>query len=334
MKTHTITQDDSEIRLDRWFKRHYPGMQHSLLEKQLRKGAIRLDGKKAKTSDRVAAGQQLSIQEAGFNIAEGSVQPRHLNAKDKEWVQRMVLYKDDNVIIVNKPYGLAVQGGTKIVQSMDDLLDGLMFELNQRPKLTHRIDKDTSGILVLARNARAATAITKLFSSGSGKPDKKGEARIDKTYWALVNGSPLPAVGYVDLPLNKLAKADSDREQVMVDEEDGKYARTEYRVLDSLARKFALIELKPLTGRMHQLRVHMAAIDCPIVGDHKYGGGMGEWGNSDAGSVGVENILHLHARRIVIPGILGGRKIDVSAPLPKHMVASFEALGLDVPKGG
>jgi 23S rRNA pseudouridine955/2504/2580 synthase len=161
--------------------------------------------------------------------------------------------------------------------------------------------------------------------------------KIDKTYWALVNGSPLPPVGTIDRPLLKKQNPKAsgqhggpegrDYEVVQIDEEEGQYAKTEYRVIDSLARKFAFVELKPLTGRMHQLRVHMASIGCPIVGDHKYGGGT-----NDAVGIGVENILHLHARRIVIPALPGGRKLDVSAPLPEHMVNSFQALGLDVPK--
>ncbi len=325
MATGTVNEDDNDIRLDRWFKRNYPGFQHALVEKNLRKGLIRLDGKKAKTSDRVVTGQVIT-----FPDLEGGHAQRPLRRASEEEcaeARKWVLYKDDNIIIINKPFGLAVQGGTKVVRSVDDLLDGLMFDTQQRPKLTHRIDRDTSGVLVLARNSRAATAITKLFANSG-----KDKVRIDKTYWALVNGSPQPPVGFVDLPLNKIAKDDHSREQMGVDEEEGKYARTEYRVIDSLARKFALMELKPLTGRTHQLRVHMSAIDCPIVGDHKYGGSMEEYGHSNAATIGVEDILHLHARRVVIPSILGGKVVDVSAPLPKHMEASFRALGLDVPK--
>jgi len=335
MTEHTIREDDNDIRLDRWFKRNYPGFPHALLEKHLRKGLIKLDGKKAKTSDRVLAGQVVNCPDAAvMGIADMPKPKRKASEEDYEQVRKWVLYKDENVIVINKPYGLAVQGGTKITRCLDDLLDGLMFGAS-RPKLVHRLDRDTSGVLVLARTSKAAASLSKLFSGGgyAGRPsDKRPESRIDKTYWALVNGSPLPPVGYIDLPLNKMAREDSDREQVMVDEEEGKYARTEYRVIDSLARKFALMELRPLTGRMHQLRVHMAAIDCPIVGDHKYGGSQQVAGNSDAGALGVEDILHLHARRIVIPALAGGKKIDVSAPLPAHMANSFRALGLDVPK--
>jgi len=315
---HTIKEDDDDIRLDRWFKRHYPGFPHALLEKYLRKGLIRVDEKKAKTSDRVQAGQVIRCPE--LEVATTPKLKRAISEDDMQEVRKWVLYKDANVIVINKPFGLAVQGGTKITRSLDDLLDGLMFDATERPKLIHRIDRDTSGALVLARNRKVAALLAKSFA---GRSDNK----IEKTYLALVNGSPLPPYGVIDLPLLKIARAENDREQVEVDEEEGKFAKTEYKVIDTLARKFALVELKPLTGRMHQLRVHMAAINCPIVGDHKYGGGTDE-----AKSLGVENILHLHARRIVIPALAGGKKVDVLAPLPPHMKASFQALGLDIPK--
>ena len=316
---HTITDDDNDIRLDRWFKRHYPGIQHSLLEKHLRKGLIRVDGKKAKTSDRVMAGQVIICPP--MQVDETVKAKRQASAKDLAAVKEWVLYKDANIIVINKPSGLAVQGGTKITRNLDDMLEGLRFEAKERPKLIHRIDRDTSGALVLARSSKVAAQLAKGFF----------EKSIEKTYWALVNGSPLPPVGFIDLPLNKIERADS-YEQVEVDEDEGKYAKTEYRVIDSLARKFALMELKPLTGRMHQLRVHMAAIDCPIVGDYKYGGGMKQPKNSNAGGIGVEDVLHLHARRIVIPALPGGKVVDVTAPLPKHMINCFNALGLDIPK--
>lgn len=315
-RENTVSEDDDGIRLDRWFKRHYDGFPHSLLEKQLRKGDIRVDGKKAKTSDRVLTGQVITCPDI---VLDPKIKhKRSVSESDAAEILKMVLYKDANIIVINKPQGLAVQGGTKIGKNVDDMLGALQFEAKERPKLIHRIDRDTTGALVLARSAKVAALLGKGFA---GK-------EIEKTYWALVNGSPLPTNGLIDLPLNKLPRAKGgDREQITVDEEEGKYARTEYRVLDTLARKFAHVELKPLTGRMHQLRVHMAAIDCPIVGDHKYGGS-----NVDAEALGVENILHLHARKIVIPAMLGAKAVTVVAPLPPHMVASFKALGLHVPK--
>ncbi len=317
-KEHQVSNEDGDIRLDRWFKRHYPGLQHALLEKYLRKGDVRLDGKKAKSSDRVFAGQTIRCPD--IVIDPDSLKkrkPTHATPQDLAEIKKWVLYRDDNVIVINKPPGLAVQGGTKQNKSVDDMLDGLMFDNIMRPKLVHRLDKDTSGALVLARNAKAAAALAKTFS---GKT-------MEKIYWAIVIGSPLPMHGTIDSPLAKMGDDETSYEVVGVDNDEGKYAVTEYRVLDSLARKYALMELKPLTGRTHQLRVHMTSIGCPILGDRKYGG------SSAAGeSLGIKNALHLHARRIVIPPIMGGKKIDVTAPLPAHMKNSFQAFGLDIPK--
>lgn len=324
MSDHTVTGDDADIRLDRWFKRHFPEVPHGLLEKHLRKGDIRLDGKKAKSSDRVWMGQVIKIRDAGFRIPEGKKKLSSLNPDDERFIQNLVLYKDENLIVLNKPYGLPVQGGSKIARSLDDLLDGLKFG-GDRPKLTHRLDRDTTGCLVLARNAKAANQLMKLFSS----------RRVEKTYLALVAGCPLHLKDTIDQPLLKKQNPKAsgapggpegrDYEIMQVDAE-GQKAVTEYRVIDACARKFALIELKPETGRTHQLRVHMQFLGCPIVGDHKYGGAT-----QDAESLGVENKLHLHARRIVIPAP-GGKTVDVVAPLPPHMVKSLKALGIDVPK--
>ena len=326
---HTVSDNDDGIRLDRWFKRHQPGMQHALLEKSLRKGAIRLDGRKAKSSDRIQAGQviEVRISGSGFEAVPQKKKTRSVSPDDERMMQNSVLYKDAQIIVVNKPFGLPVQGGNKIAKSLDDLLDALTFDAEERPRLTHRLDRDTSGCLVLARTAKAAATLMKLFSG----------RRMEKTYWALVNNLPDPLKGTIDLPLIKKDNPRAsgwpnngpegrDYEIMQVDEE-GQKAITDYRVIDHLSRKFALVELNPLTGRTHQLRVHMQAIGCPIVGDHKYGGAT-----SDAESIGVKNVLHLHARKIVIPSLTGGRPVEVSAPLPPHMADSFRALGLDIPK--
>ncbi len=314
-KEHTVIEADDGIRLDRWFKRHFAGFPHSMLERQLRKGDIRLDGKKAKSSDRLMAGQVLLVPEINLTAAQKAKAPKRLLSREEQAdVQKWVIYKDANIIVINKPFGLPVQGGTKVTKSVDDLLDALKFD-GDRPKLTHRLDRDTSGVLVLARTARMATVLTKGFA----------EKTIQKTYLALVNGCPMESRGTIDFKLIKAMAAEASFERVAVDDEDGKYAKTEYRVVESLARRFALMELKPLTGRTHQLRVHMQAIGCPIVGDHKYGGST-----SDAKELGVENVLHLHAWKIEIP--VSGKIIKVSAPLPKHMKNSFKSLGIDVPK--
>ncbi len=311
-----ISDDDNDIRLDRWFKRHFPSLQHAMLEKMLRKGDVRLDGKKAKSSQRVVAGGEISYPDLGAEFFFVKAKPL-ASEQDAKMLQGLVLYKDANIIIINKPFGLAVQGGTKVLKSLDDMLDGLKFDAKERPKLVHRLDRDTSGVLVLARNSRTASHMAKMFA---GKD-------IEKTYLALVHGCPMQAVGVIDYRLLKAAHGADSYERVAVDDEEGKFARTEYRVVENLARKFALLELKPLTGRTHQLRVHTQAIGCPIVGDMKYGGE-----SSQIADVGISDGLHLHARRIVIPAFGSGKKIDITAPLPPHMKESFKNLGIEVKK--
>ncbi len=320
MTDHTVEASDSGIRLDRWFKRHHPEVTHALLQKHLRKGQVRVDGKKVETSHRVETGQIIEMRfaieerprEKKQKIVQGPLEP-----EDVLMIQRTVIYKDSNILVLNKPAGLAVQGGTGISKSVDGMLGALQFDAKERPKLVHRLDLDTSGVLVIARSARVAAELQKMFS---GKT-------VEKTYWALVNGCPLEHAGVITAPLAKSAHDGGSYETVAVDNEEGKFAETEYRVIDSLVLQYALLEMKPLTGRTHQLRVHAAHIGHPILGDHKYGGS-----NTDARSIGVENKLHLHARRIVIPPFPGSKTIDVSAPLPPHMEKSFEALGLDRPK--
>ena len=322
---HIVTDADDDIRLDRWFKRHFPNLQHAMLEKSLRKGAIRVDGKKVESSRRVKAGEVIDIR---FELSTSDQKKRttghrRISPEDEAMMQGAVLLKNEQIIVINKPAGLAVQGGTKITKSVDDLLDALRFGLEDRPKLVHRLDRDTSGVLVLARSAKVAAKLARGFS---GKD-------IEKTYWALVNGCPLNMKGTIDYKLVKAVLGESSYEKVAVNDEDGKYAKTDYRVLENLARKFALMELKPLTGRTHQLRVHMQAIGCPIVGDDKYGGSMLRDDVTDtASTLGVADRLHLHARRIVIPASVLGRTIDVIAPAPAHMQESFEALGIHPPK--
>jgi 23S rRNA pseudouridine955/2504/2580 synthase len=323
-KLHTVSEADSDIRLDRWFKRHFPNFPHAMLEKSLRKGAIRVDGKKAQSNLRVAAGQVIDIRcEISGELAQKRpAKTRPIDPQDERMMQRAVLYRDANIIVINKPAGLAVQGGTKVTKSVDDLLEALKFDAPDRPKLVHRLDRDTSGVLVLARNAKVAAKLARAFS---GKD-------MEKTYWALVNGCPFDFKGTIDYKLVKAALGENSYEKVAVDDEDGKYAKTEYHVLENLARKFALMELKPLTGRTHQLRVHMQAIGCPIVGDPKYGGSMLYDSVTDGSTLGMQDKLHLHARRLLIPASVLGKTIDVSAPVPEHMQASFEALGIHPPK--
>jgi len=310
MSEHPVTEADTGIRLDRWFKRHFPQVTHGLLEKALRKGDVRVSGKKSKTSDRVEAGQSVEIRHP-FPTPEGGKKIRpekqRLTPEDAQMMQGLVLFKNADAIVINKPSGLAVQGGSKITRSVDGMLDALRFDAKERPKLVHRLDRDTSGVLVLARSATAAAKLMKAFASKTA----------EKTYWALVKGTPEIMQGKIDLPLAK--QEEGDVEKVAIDEEDGKNAVTLYTVRERLASTMAWVELMPITGRTHQLRVHMAAIGHPIIGDGKYGGREAFVRGMDFASK-----LHLHARRIVIPGML-----DVTAPLPKHMQESWDTLGLE-----
>jgi 23S rRNA pseudouridine955/2504/2580 synthase len=317
MTEHTVEQADADLRLDRWFKRHMPHIPHGLLEKSLRKGDIRVNGKKAKTSDHVESGQVISLNAHVEGISKSRKnEPRRapekniaptLSVEDIRMMQEAVLFKNADVIVINKPAGLAVQGGSGITKSVDSMLDALRFDSRERPKLVHRLDRDTSGVLVLARSAAAASKLMKAFVGKTA----------EKTYWALVKGAPEIMEGKIDLPLAK--QEEGDIEKVAIDEDDGKRAVTLYRVIERLSRTLAWVELMPVTGRTHQLRVHMAAIGHPIIGDGKYGA-------REAFIDGISNKLHLHARRIVIP-----RMLDVTAPLPKHMKESFKTLGLEIP---
>jgi 23S rRNA pseudouridine955/2504/2580 synthase len=319
VETRTIMAEESEIRLDRWFKRHFPQVNHGWLEKLLRTGQVRVDGKRVKANVRLETGQTVRIpplgdQDAG--PAPGGPPKPKVSRKDAAEIQARVLYKDGDVLVIDKPAGLAVQGGTATPKHLDAMLDALKFEKDERPKLVHRLDKDTSGVLVLARTAFAAT---KLAATFRGK-----DAR--KYYWAVTSGVPRPFQGKVDAAL---AKEPTGRgERVAVDDEDGKRAVSLYQVVEHANKQAAFVALWPLTGRTHQLRVHMEAIGTPILGDGKYGGP-----GAFLSGTGLPNQLHLHARRLIMPHPRGGR-IDVTAPLPPHMVTTWNYFSFDKENDG
>jgi 23S rRNA pseudouridine955/2504/2580 synthase len=236
-----------------------------------------------------------------------------LSADEEEFVRSLVIHQDESAFVLNKPPGLATQGGTKTSNHLDRLLDGLAEE-GQRPKLVHRLDKDTSGALLVARTARAAAFFSKSFSGRTAK----------KTYWALVIGVPSADEGLIDAPLAK--QPGTGGEKMHIDEEHGQPAKTRWRVIDRAGNRAAWVELHPLTGRTHQLRAHMAAIGHPIVGDGKYGGAESFL------TGGISRKLHLHARRLKIDA-LGGGKLDVIAELPEHFAQSLETLGFEIASG-
>ena len=315
IRTFTVGEDDDGIRLDRWFKRHLPDVSFNLVSRWARSGQLRVDGKRATPGDRLETGQTLRVPPAEPAPAEGpGARPKRivepLTEDEAEFGRDMVLAKGRDWFMLNKPPGLATQGGTKTVQHLDRLLDGLADDAGQRPKLVHRLDKDTSGVLLVARSARAAGHFAKAFSGRTAR----------KVYWAIITGVPSAEEGLIDAPLAK--QPGTGGEKMHVDEENGLPARTRYRLIDRAGNRAAWVELQPLTGRTHQLRAHMAAIGHPIVGDAKYGGAEAFL------TGGISRKLHLHARRLKIDG-LDGKAIDYTAELPAHFAESLATLGFD-----
>jgi 23S rRNA pseudouridine955/2504/2580 synthase len=311
-RTFTVDEDDDGIRLDRWFKRHMPDVSFNLVSRWARTGQLRLAGKRAVPGDRIEAGQEIRLPPIEVQ-PERSARPQPkrdpLSEDEEQFVRDMVIYQDEHAFVFNKPPGLATQGGTKTHNHLDRLLDGLADERG-RPKLVHRLDKDTSGALLVARSARAAGHFAKAFSGRTAR----------KVYWALVVGVPERDEGLIDLALAK--QPGTGGEKMHVSQEHGLPAKTKWRTVEHAGNRTAWVELQPLTGRTHQLRAHMAAIGHPIVGDAKYGG-------PDAFLTGgISRKLHLHARRIRIDAP-GGGAIDVTAELPPHMAESLATLGFE-----
>lgn len=293
MQSFKATDEDNDIRLDRWFKRYQPQYTHALLQKLLRKKLVRVNGKRAEANSRLKQGDEITIRDLGFGNHESdnkqSAKPQTPTHHDYDF-DKMVIFENNDFIVINKPHGLASQGGTGIKISVDDIIR----QQNERYKLVHRLDRETSGVMVIAKKTSAAAAFSKLIQA----------KEMTKIYWALVKGKPLQNKGIIKY---SLLKKGEKQQKVEVDEE-GKKAVTEYTLLEDMAGRFSWLELVPITGRMHQLRVHCATIGCPIIGDGKYGG-------ADAQVKGMERKLHLHARRIIIKEL----GIDATAPLPKHM---------------
>ena len=303
----TVRPEDGAGRLDRWFRRHYSSLSHGRLEKLLRTGQVRVDGKRARAGDPVAPGQAIRVPP----LMEPTTPPppRFVPPQDEGLLRQLVLYRDDAAIMLNKPSGLAVQGGSKTGRHVDGLLDTLRFDSDERPRLVHRLDKDTSGVLLIARNAAAAAFFTRAFR----------EKTTRKVYWAAVVGLPKLPQGRIDLPLAKGTGRGGER--VQVDDEDGKTAVTYYRVIDHTGGRASWLALLPITGRTHQLRAHCAALGTPILGDGKYGAATAQ-----LASVVTATGLHLHARSLDIPSPAGGL-LRVTAPLPPHMRETWNALG-------
>jgi 23S rRNA pseudouridine955/2504/2580 synthase len=312
VQTVTVVSEDADIRIDRWFKRHFPALGHGRLEKLLRTGQVRLDGKRVEAGEHVAAGQQIRVPPLPAapppDAKPGRPEP---SAADTQFLQERVLFRNDELIVIDKPAELAVQGGTGTKRHLDGLLDALRFDAKERPRLVHRLDKDTSGVLVLARNASAAARLAEAF---------RGKT-VRKVYWAIVVGAPKPRQGKIDQPLAKHAGPEGER--VAADNEEGDRALTFYRTVARAGDRFAWVALEPVTGRTHQLRVHCLTLGTPILGDGKYGGAA-----AHPDTIPSAKKLHLHARAIALP-LQSGKILTVTAPLPPHMRGSWEFFGFE-----
>lgn len=312
----TVSAGEAGLRLDRWFRRHYPDVPHGRLQKLLRGGQVRVDGGRVQANTRLEEGQAIRVPP----LKDGAPKPGKAPARpptpaDVAALQAAVLHRDDDVIVLNKPAGLAVQGGTRTVRHLDAMLDGLRFGAATRPRLVHRLDKDTSGALLLARHVDAAAALAAAFR----------RRQVRKLYWALVVGEPPARSGRIDEGLAK--RRQSGREAVEATGA-GRSAVTLYRRIDTAGGPITWLALSPLTGRTHQLRVHCAHLGTPVLGDRKYGGAGADLAAKDLADAGLAAGLHLHARAVDFPHPAGGR-LEVAAPLPHHMAASFAALGFD-----
>jgi 23S rRNA pseudouridine955/2504/2580 synthase len=314
VETVAVTADEAGMRVDRFLEARFPGLSFSHIQRVIRKGELRVDGKRVDGKDRLAAGQAVRIPPVRIDAPKG---PGLTDAEQKtrDFLKSIILYEDDDVFVLDKPMGLSVQGGTGTTRHVDGMLDALREPGGQRPRLVHRLDKDTAGCLLVARTRFAAAALAKVFRSR--------EAR--KIYWALVAGVPKPRQGRISTFLAKEEREDDSIMRIARHGEEGaSHAVTYYAVVETSAQQLAWVSLKPVTGRTHQLRAHLAHIEHPIVGDPKYF-------NKENWSLpgGIQNRLHLLARRIAVPHPRGGI-IDVTAPLPPHMVQSFNLLGLDL----
>ena len=298
-----VKPEDDGIRLNRWFLKYYPNLPLARLQKLLRTKQIKVDGKKAESALKLASGQELRIPPMEEKPAEKNI--KRVSPKDEEMIRSLLIYKDENIIVLNKPSGLAVQGGTNTLHHVDGMLEALKFEKEEAPKLVHRIDKETSGILVLARDRKNAEVLTRAFK----------ERDLDKTYLALVRGCPKKLSGEVKANLLKVG------EKMKVDNE-GKKALTEYRVVDTVGNKFALVEAKPMTGRTHQIRAHLEYLGTPIVGDDKYFGEKRE-------RIGIlKDKLYLHAYKIDLSSIY--KNLRITAKLPDYFAEALTTLGLEI----
>jgi 23S rRNA pseudouridine955/2504/2580 synthase len=314
VQTVAVTPDESGMRVDRFLEARFPRLSFSHIQRIIRKGELRVNGRRAQPKDRLQAGQAVRIPPLHLDQPRPVSVERAAANETLDFLRSIALHEDDDVLVLNKPMGLAVQGGSGTTRHLDGLLEVMRDAKGQRPRLVHRLDKDTAGCLLVAKTRFAATALAKTFRTRAAR----------KIYWALVVGVPKPRQGRISTYLAKDEREDESIMRVAKHGEEGaSHAVTYYAVVDTAARDLAWISLKPVTGRTHQLRAHMAHIGHPIVGDPKYFS-KENWELPG----GMQNRLHLLARRIVVPHPRGGT-IDITAPLPPHMQQTWNLIGFD-----
>ncbi len=336
VQTFEVGEDEEGMRLDRWFKRRMPTLSLSHLNKIVRTGEVRVDGARVKTATRLAAGQSVRVPPLKL---DAPVAPApEISPTDLRALKDMILFEDRDLLVLDKPFGLAVQGGSGMVRHIDGMLASMPNERGERPVLVHRLDRDTSGVLLVAKTRKIAAGLGEIFRSRQAR----------KIYWALVEGVPKPAQGRISLYLAKgegMGEARSTRREEVGREklekmrvaqhgdEDARHSVTYYAIVDKIAPRLAWLSLKPITGRTHQLRAHAEAIGHPIIGDPKYGKTPANdpRRNDPLRAIpdAVDRKLHLLARRLILPHPAGGT-LDVTAPLPEHMRRAFDMFGFDV----
>jgi len=309
-----VSAGEADSRLDRWFKRHFPHIAHGRVEKLLRTGQLRVNGKRAKGNYRLSVGELIRVPPLPEPSEVKAKRP--VSADDVMFMRGLIIHEDGDMFVLNKPHGLAVQGGSKTTRH----IDGLLAALGEGCRLVHRLDRDTTGILVIAKSVKAAAWLGKSFQS----------RKAEKIYWGLTNGIVKPLEGEIK---GYMAKGRLDNrfgnkhmgKEVMQAVRHGapgaKHARTLYQTVSQAGQKAGWVVMQPLTGRTHQLRLHMQLLGAPLLGDRRY------MTDRPAPS-GLDEKLQLHARELSLPR-QNGEMIRLTAPLPDHMQAAFDNLGFD-----